>query len=393
MNTKKTIITFLALFTCILGISAENSLAVNGALVTKGNTGSFNIELINPDDAFCAFQMDIALPEGLTFVSASKGGRITSAHSLGNSDQGGNVIRFSSIDTEQNRNYLGESGTLFTVTVSVSNALSVGDNLMAQLLNVEFARKDESMFKIAQQDFSIEITDRVVIDENSAALPTAQNGVNVLVKRTIKKDVWNTICLPFDMDVTQTKQVFGDDVQGALFVDYEVDGLAIIVNFENEDLASSGIYGNYPYLIKTSKDITEFTVDGVNVDPEEDGAVAEYTTGSGPKKVVKGKFYGTLKTGTVLPEDYLFLNNNKFYYSTGSTVIKGLRGYFWLKDFDSSTSSPSLVMAYNGTPTNVSEMKVVVNEDGVYYNLKGQRIEYPTEKGIYIKNGKKVVIK
>jgi hypothetical protein len=117
MKTRKTIITFLALFTCILGISAENAVAINGALVTKGKTSSFNIELINPDDAFCAFQMDVVLPDGLTYVSASKGGRMTSAHSLGSSNMGENVIRFSSIDTEQNRNYLGESGTLFTITV------------------------------------------------------------------------------------------------------------------------------------------------------------------------------------------------------------------------------------------------------------------------------------
>lgn len=391
MKTRKIIIMFLALFTCSLGISAENTVVVNGALVTKGNIGSFNIELINPDDAFCAFQMDIVLPDGLTFVSASKGGRMTSAHSLGSSNMGGNVIRFSSIDTEQNRNYLGESGTLFTVTVSVSDGVTVGDNLTARLQNVEFARKDESMFKIAQQDFSIGITDRVVIDENSAALPTAQNGVNVLVKRTIKKDVWNTICLPFAMDEATTMQVFGDDVQVAEFSDYDYDddNLSITVNFEEADLSDEGFCENWPYLIKTSTDITDFTVDGVDVSPNEEDAVNEYKE----KKKTKGRFTGTLRAGTVLEQDELFLNNNKFYYSTGSTIIKGLRGYFWLEDFDSSAGAPSLIMAFDGTTTNVNQVKVVVNEDNVCYNLKGQRIENPTGKGIYIKNGKKVVIK
>lgn len=397
MNTKKTIITFLALFTCILGISAENSLAVNGALVTKGNTGSFNIELINPDDAFCAFQMDIALPEGLTFVSVSKGGRLTSAHSLGNSAQGGNVIRFSSIDTEQNRYYLGESGTLFTVTVSVSDALSVGDILTAQLKNVEFARKDESMFKIAQQDFSIEITDRVVIDENSAALPTTQSSVNVLVKRTINKDVWNTICLPFKMTNDQKKDVFGEDVQVANFNSIESDAGKFVLNFTSRS-ATAVIPINTPILIKTSKDITEFTVDNVDVSPgaspKKDVDIEVYDEDEDQTiKVTVGTFYGTLKNGTVLPENYLFLNNDEFNYSTGSTIIKGLRGYFWLKDFDSSASGSSLVLALNGNPTRMDKVNVVVNEDGVYYNLKGQRIEQPTEKGIYIKNGKKVVIK
>ena len=394
MKTRKTIITFLALFTCILGISAENAIAVNGALVTKGKTSSFNIELLNPDDAFCAFQMDIVLPDGLTYVSASKGGRMTSAHSLGSANMGGNVIRFSSIDTELNRNYLGESGTLFTITVNVSDGVTVGDNLAAQLKNVEFARKNESMFKIEQQDFSIEVTDRVVIDENSAALPTAQNGVNVLVKRTIKKDVWNTIYLPFKMTKVQAKSVFGDDVQIAGFesIDSNEEGL-ITVNFK-ERTATNAIITTQPFLIKTSTDISEFTVDNVNIElnnnPKKDATVYDEDE---DENITVGTFYGTSCAGTVLDKDLVFLNSNKFYYSTGSTIIKGLRGYFWLEDFDSSAGAPSLIMAFDGTTTNVNQVKVVVNEDNVCYNLKGQRIENPTGKGIYIKNGKKVVIK
>lgn len=393
MKTKKTIITILALFACILGISAENSVVVNGALVTKGNIGSFNIELINPDDAFCAFQMDIVLPDGLTFVSASKGGRMTSAHSLGSSNMGGNVIRFSSIDTELNRNYLGESGTLFTITVNVSDGVTVGDNLAAQLKNVEFARKNESMFKIEQQDFSIEVTDRVVIDENSAALPTTQNGVNVLVKRSIKKDVWNTIYLPFRMTQAQAKSVFGDDVVIANFasIDSNEEG-QITLNF-TQRTATNAIITTQPLLIKVTKDISEFTVDNVNIElnnPKKDISVYDEDEDD---DIIVGTFYGTTSAGTVLNKDLVFLNSNKFYYSTGSTIIKGLRGYFWLEDFDSSAGAPSLIMAFDGTTTNVNQVKVVVNEDNVCYNLNGQRVENPTGKGIYIKNGKKVVIK
>ena len=393
MKTRKIIIMFLALFTCSLGISAENSVVVNDALVTKGKTSSFNIELINPDDAFCAFQMDVVLPDGLTYVSASKGGRMTSAHSLGSSNMGENVIRFSSIDTEQNRNYLGESGTLFTITVSVSDGVTVGDNLAAQLQNVEFARKNESMFKIAQQDFSIEVTDRVVIDENSAALPIAQNGVNVLVKRSIKKDVWNTIYLPFRMTQAQAKSVFGDDVVIANFasIDSNEEG-QITLNF-TQRTATNAIIATQPLLIKVTKDISEFTVDNVNIElnnPKKDISVYDEDEDD---DIIVGTFYGTTSAGTVLNKDLVFLNSNKFYYSTGSTIIKGLRGYFWLEDFDSSAGAPSLIMAFDGTTTNVNQVKVVVNEDNVCYNLKGQRIENPTGKGIYIKNGKKVVIK
>ena len=34
-----------------------------------------------------------------------------------------------------------------------------------------------------------------------------------------------------------------------------------------------------------------------------------------------------------------------------------------------------------------------VQSDDAWFNLKGQRIDIPTKKGLYIKNGKKVVVK
>ena len=250
------------------------------------------------------------------------------------------------------------------------------------------------MFKIAQQDFSIEVTDRVVIDENSAALPIAQNGVNVLVKRTIKKDVWNTIYLPFKMTQAQAKSVFGDDVQIAAFASLESNEEGLITLNFTQRTATNAFITSQPFLIKTTEDISEFTVDNVNIElnnnPKKDISVYDEDEDD---DIIVGTFYGTTSAGTVLNKDLVFLNSNKFYYSTGSTIIKGLRGYFWLKDFDSFAGAPSLIMAYDGTPTNVNHVKVVVNEDGMCYNLKGQRVENPTEKGIYIRNGKKFVIK
>lgn len=47
----------------------------------------------------------------------------------------------------------------------------------------------------------------------------------------------------------------------------------------------------------------------------------------------------------------------------------------------------------NSSPkTGIDELRQV-SEDDVWYNLKGQRIDTPTKKGLYIKNGKKVVVK
>ena len=46
-----------------------------------------------------------------------------------------------------------------------------------------------------------------------------------------------------------------------------------------------------------------------------------------------------------------------------------------------------------GESTGINSLQVMTNEtDGAYYNLQGMQIAQP-QKGIYIKNGKKMIIK
>ena len=43
--------------------------------------------------------------------------------------------------------------------------------------------------------------------------------------------------------------------------------------------------------------------------------------------------------------------------------------------------------------TGINDVKVNSDQPDVYYNLRGVKIEKPTKPGIYIRNGKKIVIK
>jgi hypothetical protein len=45
----------------------------------------------------------------------------------------------------------------------------------------------------------------------------------------------------------------------------------------------------------------------------------------------------------------------------------------------------------NGT-TSIKKIEDILNHEDIYYNLNGQHVQNPT-KGIYILNGKKVIIK
>ena len=52
----------------------------------------------------------------------------------------------------------------------------------------------------------------------------------------------------------------------------------------------------------------------------------------------------------------------------------------------------TLMFGAETLPTGIGTVKVQTTADGVYYNLQGQRVDNPT-KGIYIVNGKKVIVK
>ena len=105
------------------------------------------------------------------------------------------------------------------------------------------------------------------------------------------------------------------------------------------------------------------------------------------------------------PKTVLFLGaENKLYNPTvvndteqEASYIKGFRAYFQLKGSASLAPARAFVMNFgDGEATGiitVSAEQPATVRDGIY-DLQGRKIEgQPTQKGIYIVNGKKTVIK
>lgn len=229
----------------------------------------------------------------------------------------------------------------------------------------------------------------VELDEASTTEPAAEANANVRVKRSISAGQWSTICLPFAMTETQCKAAFGEDVQLADFNDYAYDDAAQTINVMFKDVTA--MEANHPYIIKVSEAISEFTVDGVDIDPQE--AVIDFDTSR--RKNQPRQFVGTYTAGTVLEWGMLFLSDNKFWYSVGETKMKGYRGYFnfndLLPDFEDNYEA-RINMLFDEGASGIGSVKHSEQPDGRYYNLAGQRVENP-KKGLYIMNNKKVVVR
>ena len=87
-------------------------------------------------------------------------------------------------------------------------------------------------------------------------------------------------------------------------------------------------------------------------------------------------------------------DNVGFYKAANGLKVGANRCYLTANEVPDVNNARSLRIVFGGDITGVNEVsaKKPVIEDGIYYNLSGQRVAHPTH-GLYIVNGKKVFIK
>ena len=136
--------------------------------------------------------------------------------------------------------------------------------------------------------------------------------------------------------------------------------------------------------------ISEFSVTGVDIVVED-----EPTVQVGKKKAERGYFIGSYVANTLIPENCLFLNGNKFWYSKGLTKMKAFRAYFELADVLTAVEEADarITMLFEDNETtgiDVRSKKEAARSE--IYDLQGSKIQKPV-KGLYIKNGRKELIR
>ena len=404
----KKIFMLLTALVAYCGGAMADGLEVQDVNISQGGEATLEIALENPVTAFAAFQFNVELAEGITIPTNDKGKFVYEkgerldeefSLSLSQPDALVNTYRVLGYYTET-QPIPSTTGAIVKITIKADAALAIGTTHVCKLSAINLTETNETKHTPDDITFNVKITEKTytILDETSTIAPVASGGpVDIKVKRTIKANEWSTLVLPFDMTEAQLKEALGSDVKLAEFEDYEAeytgdDVTGLTVNFVATDL-TEGFYGNYPYLVKTSKDITEFIVTST-IDPDEEGAVAEYDNGkTGKQRKVLGSLIGTYHAGDAIPADGLFLNGNKFWYSTGGTRIKAFRAYFMLNDVLSNGAEAKVRFMVDEDAAAIEGVTPDM-EDGVWYTLDGRQLNgKPTEKGVYIVDGKKVLIK
>ena len=401
------------MFACALlclGHASADEMIIGDVIVPQGGTAEMTVgyRFTSTTDKV-GFTLSVALPEGISFVKDEDGDPVylkdaTSIDKL-------NIVcigdgNFAGQPSNASATIKGTEGTLLTLTLQADATMEVGRSYEVKVTKATFSQHvDGTVTDIMIPDFTFNVTigepadTRVILDENAGETPAYQAGVNVRVRRTINAGEWSTIVLPFAMTEAQVKAAFGDDVELGDFTGCETteDADENIVGIEVKFTDVTTIEANHPYIIKVSEPVTEFTVDGVDIEAEEEPSVDCDRIGKGTKKdpYLYNSFVGTYVAQTVVPEQSLFLSGNQFWYSTGATKMKAFHAYFDFYDVLTEVESAGsrMHMVFNDdTPTEIRETMNYELRTMNYFDLQGRHVVKPA-KGVYVQDGKKVVIK
>lgn len=222
----------------------------------------------------------------------------------------------------------------------------------------------------------------LVLDENAEFIDEIYDVYDkVIVNRTIKDGIWNTLCLPFAMDATQIAENFGADAEVKILTGLTVNGESYTMHFEDCNEIGAAL----PCMIRVSNAVSTITVEGkVEVDTTEEPK--DYAE-NGNNLVT---FIGNYAKTTVPKNDGNYIiNSNKFYFVNSEVTNKGFRGYFNLYTLEGGNSNKMLSFDFGGTITDIENV-IIEGLDENIFDLQGRRVQR-LQKGVNIVNGRKVL--
>lgn len=276
---------------------------------------------------------------------------------MGYSEYNDNDITFARPDDQYHSGYFTSTGTLLDITLydGQSNAQTISDNL-SMLTNV------------------------------------------TLSGRTLSTSgVWNTLCLPFSLTAGQlaASPLAGYTELRTLNEDessFESSTGTLTLNFTpaTGNGAVTSIEAGKPYIIKwnSGENIENPTFNGITIDNRLNPVEAPGVT-----------FMGTYdpQPFTSADDDILYLgNNNNLYFPNRDMTINSFRAWFQLTD-GTASQIKAINLNFGDEENGIKEITTdsnLSNSSDTYFSLDGLRLlEKPTQKGMYINNGRKVLIK
>ena len=229
---------------------------------------------------------------------------------------------------------------------------------------------------------------------NIETLAGKLTNITLSGRKLYKDGKWNTLCLPFDMTIS-VSVLDGATVKKLTASESGVNGTTLTLYFEDE---ATTLTAGTPYIIKWAKANDYVNDDAHNlVNPTFAGVTVNNKTKN--TDFNGGSFVGSDSPVNFMANDKtkLFLGAaNKLYWPNANMTLGACRAYFNL----SNTLAPDMnfVVNFGDDATSIGSLTPNPSPTGegseYWYDLSGRKLDHqPTQKGVYIHNGKKVVVK
>lgn len=252
----------------------------------------------------------------------------------------------------------------------------------------------------------------LVLDENIDLEKSHDyNNCRMILRRTFNGNKWNSLVLPVSLTKEQFHEAFGSGAQLSEIDCVTTEGNNSVINFKTVQASDDGTYlkENTPYIICIDEAETEKHPADVQYESIEDGVVQGpiYIVNSGVdyqmennkdteikvEKTPELSYLGSYVHDQSLPIGcYIFSNGNLFHTSKVHTM----KAYRCWIDYQPATDVTLSKFHINNTTNGIGSITDnIENADSHIYNISGQKIENTDNlpKGIYIINGKKLIIK
>lgn len=375
----------------------RGNLVVYGGIMTSkgiGNTGNWGEGTGDPDKA----ALNFCKPYG-NVTATIKGGTITAA---------GDAVLIDAQPTEGKTVTLAIEGGKYSSDVSkycspgyTATPNADGTYSVSYFGNVVLVVYDYKSKKIAEAGQSIAIDmDQV----NKIWVPEAGvNGVNTTLTKNYTNTGWNSFFVPFDFTLTQ--EMLNDFEFATLYATALENGNGSPAISYKMAKAGDKIAAFYPCLIKAKAtgelklNVSEVYYKSIKgVTPKDCSSIPELYT----FHPVMENTYIAAKHGY-----YLKSEQNSFFYNTHpEAYIQPLRYYMTIQDkgdmsyivpANGGASKVKICVIGEDEPTGITDLvDEAANASDKIYNLQGVVVGNTTEglpKGVYIKNGRKIIVK
>ena len=225
---------------------------------------------------------------------------------------------------------------------------------------------DEGQQQIAWAD--MQILSATEIEFADGSVPTYAPGTypSVKITRTLSAGKWATAVYPFAVSGV-------DNI--AVLSDYTASTGELAFATANASTA------NVPFLMRSTTGATEISLSNVEVA----AAAAQNAEANGVKLI------GTYTQVNIdnSAKNYVLSNNTIYPVGTAGATINPYRSYIQVEPTEGARS---LKFVVDGVTTAIEGVSNDTMENGNVYNLQGQRVQN-AQKGLFIQNGKKVVLK